>query len=615
MKSRTEYPRPQFVRKDWLCLNGTWDFRFEDQSDWQDIQVPFVFQSEKSGIGTNRMCDNVVYKRNVQIPKEWKGKRIRLHFGAVDYQCRVYINGKMAGRHTGGNIGFSFDITELLNWEEEELVVEVHDPCTDETIPRGKQYWMEQPDSIWYTRSTGIWQPVWLEPLSEIFIRDVKFTPDIDRGTVQVDYRLSGLDRTDRETTLRIAVSMKGEQAANVTVWQVKKEGSLTLSLYENRIFRTANHNGGWCWSPESPNLFDVSFVLEKEGEILDLVNTYFGMRKVETRNGMLYLNNRPYIPKLVLDQGYWEGGLMTAERDEDFKQDILLAKEMGFNGCRKHQKSEDPRFLYWADVLGYLVWGEIGACAQYSRCSVNRTMQEWSEAVDRDYNHPCIMAWVVLNESWGVPFIRTDKSQQAHSLALYYHVKSLDSTRLVIGNDGWEMTKTDICAIHNYNHGEAGETEKQERFRESLVTLESILYAMPAGRQVYAEGFSYGGEPVMLTEFGGIAFGKETKMRKKAEKKIEKEWGYTNVKTGEEFLKVYARLLSVIQDSEVLSGYCYTQLTDVEQEVNGLLTTDRTPKVDVEKIREINEKIEKYLLGKNVRNFPCQSIHKTENV
>ena len=160
MKSRTEYPRPQFVRKDWLCLNGTWDFRFEDQSDWQDIQVPFVFQSEKSGIGTNRMCDNVVYKRNVQIPKEWKGKRIRLHFGAVDYQCRVYINGKMAGRHTGGNIGFSFDITELLNWEEEELVVEVHDPCTDETIPRGKQYWMEQPDSIWYTRSTGIWQPV-----------------------------------------------------------------------------------------------------------------------------------------------------------------------------------------------------------------------------------------------------------------------------------------------------------------------------------------------------------------------------------------------------------------------------------------------------------------------
>ena len=584
MKSRTEYPRPQFVRKDWLCLNDIWDFRFGDQADWQDIQVPFVFQSKSSGIGTDRMCDNVVYRRRVQIPGEWKGQRIRIHFGAVDYQCRVYVNGNMAGCHTGGNIGFSFDITGLLNWEEEEVLVEVHDPCTDETIPRGKQSWTEQPDSIWYTRSTGIWQPVWLEPLPQISIRDVKFTSDIDRGMVQMDYRLS---ESSMETALHIRVSMKGEQVADVIVQQVKAEGSLTLSLYENQIFRTANHDSGWCWSPESPNLFDVSLLLEKEGKTIDQVDTYFGMRKVETKNGMLYLNNRPYIPKLVLDQGYWKDSLMTAEKDEDFKQDILLAKEMGFNGCRKHQKSEDPRFLYWADVLGYLVWGEIGACAQYSRRSVNRTMKEWSEAVNRDYNHPCIMAWVVLNESWGVPFIRTDKCQQAHSLALYYHVKSLDPTRLVVGNDGWEMTKTDICAVHHYSHGEEGETAKQSRFQESLKTLENILHAMPAGRQVYAEGFSYNGEPVMLTEFGGISFQKET----------EDEWGYTSVKSGEEFINVYARLLSAIQDSEVLSGYCYTQLADVEQEVNGLLTADRIPKVEVEKIRELNLEIEKYLL------------------
>lgn len=245
MKSRTEYPRPQFVRKDWLCLNDIWDFRFGDQSDWQDIQVPFVFQSKSSGIGTDRMCDNVIYRRKVRIPEEWKGKKIRLHFGAVDYQCRVYVNGNMAGCHTGGNIGFSFDITKLLNWEEEELLVEVHDPCKDETIPRGKQSWMEQPESIWYTRTTGIWQSVWLEPLSEISIRDAKFTSDLDRGTVQIDYRLTA---SSMETALHIRVSMKGEQVADVIVQQVKAEGSLTLSLYENQIFRTANHDGGW-WS------------------------------------------------------------------------------------------------------------------------------------------------------------------------------------------------------------------------------------------------------------------------------------------------------------------------------------------------------------------------------
>ncbi len=584
MISRTEYPRPQFIRKDWLCLNGTWDFRFEDEPDWQDIQVPFVFQCKKSGIGTNQMCDNVIYKKKIHVPEAWSGKKIRIHFGAVDYKCRVFVNGKMAGRHTGGSVGFSFDITDLLNWTEEELLVEVHDPCTDETIPRGKQYWMENPDSIWYTRSTGIWQPVWLEPVPESHIRDVKFTSDIDKGTVQIDYRLS---KTTADTSLKIQVSMKGEPAADVTVGHVKPDGSLTLSLFENRIFRTANHDGGWCWSPESPNLFDVTLILEKEGRIVDQADTYFGMRKIEAKNGMVYLNNRPYIPRLILDQGYWKNSLMTAEEDEDFKKDILLAKDMGFNGCRKHQKCEDPRFLYWADRLGYLVWGEIGACAQYSRCSVNRTIQEWSEAVDRDYNHPCIMAWVVLNESWGVPFIRTDASQQAHSLALYYHVKSLDPTRLIIGNDGWEMTKTDICAVHNYCHGEEEETEKQERFRESLATRENILHAMPAGRQIYADGFAYCGEPVMLTEFGGISF----------QEGSGNEWGYTNVKTGDEFLKVYSRLLDAIQNSDVLSGYCYTQLTDVEQEVNGLLTAERLPKADINKIKEMNLKIEKYLL------------------
>lgn len=344
------------------------------------------------------------------------------------------------------------------------------------------------------------------------------------------------------------------------------------------------NHDGGWCWSPESPNLFDVKAVLTKEGETLDQVSAYFGMRKIEQKNGMVYLNNRPYYQKLILDQGYWPGSLMTAQDEQDFVKDIEMAKAMGFNGCRKHQKAEDPVFLYHADRIGFLVWSEISACASYSLEASQRTVTEWGEAIQRDYNHPCIVAWVVLNESWGVPNICFDKRQQAHSLALYYNAKSMDTTRLVISNDGWEITKTDICAIHNYAHGEQSEPVKQEIFRRSLSTKEDILKAQPAGRQIYADGFCHQGEPVLLTEFGGLAYAKDR----------EKGWGYTTIENEEEFLEVYGRILKDIADSEILFGFCYTQLCDVEQEVNGLLTYDRKYKIAPEKIKAINDSVRK---------------------
>lgn len=575
---RTEYPRPQLVRKEWKNLNGSWDFLFAGEAQWRKIEVPFAYQAQLSGIGTNKMYDDMTYKRSMKIPKEWKQRRILLHFGAVDYCCQVFVNGRLAGEHTGGNIGFSFDITHLLNWEE-ELVVEVNNPCTEETIPRGKQYWLEEPEDIWYVRTSGIWQTVWLEPLDDIHLIDVKYTGDVDRGTVLVEYECS---REELVGEIGIRIEMDEKLVADTVIHGIKKEGSICLDLLGDHIFSMANHGQGWCWTPETPKLFNVKIQIRQKDFVTDEVNSYFGLRKIEARNGKVYLNNRPYIQKLVLDQGYFREGLLTAPTDEVLRKDIELSKSMGFNGCRKHQKSEDPRFLYWADHLGYLVWEEIGACARFSRKSAERTMVEWTQAIYRDYNHPCIVAWVVLNESWGVPQIGSDERQQAHAMALYYHVKSLDNTRFVVNNDGWEMTKTDICAIHNYNHGSREEKEKQVYFKESLSTKDNLLTAQPAGRPIYVQGYSYQGEPIMLTEYGGVSY----------QTKHGGEWGYTSVADEAEYLETYARMIEAIKGSDVLFGYCYTQLTDVEQEVNGLLTYDREYKADPEKIKELNDSV-----------------------
>lgn len=583
---RSEYPRPEFKRNEWMSLNGPWKFQFPGENE-RTIEVPFVFQSELSGIGDNRMCDFVSYRRSFRVPAEWKEKRILVHFGAVDYACTVSVNGRQAGRHVGGNTSFALDITELLSWQEEEIRVDVWDPCADETIPRGKQYWRAEPESIWYTRSTGIWQSVFLEPVSPLHISSLNFTPDIDGGKVEAEIKVKGLSGKTEDVSVDLQISFQEEVVYQGKIKLLESYGRVEISLFDRHIFRTMNHDGGWCWSPETPNLFQVRAVLsEGEGEA-DRVESYFGMRKIEKKDGMIYLNNRPYYQKLILDQGYWPGGLMTAPAEEDYVRDIEMAKAMGFNGCRKHQKAEDPVFLYYADKMGFLVWSEIGACASYSTEASQRTMCEWSEAVQRDYNHPCIVAWVVLNESWGVPNIRFDKKQQAHSLALYYNVHSMDSTRLVVSNDGWEMTKTDICAIHNYAHGEKDEPQNQAVFRKSLADRENLLKSQPAGRQIYADGYAYAGEPILLTEFGGLAYRKDA----------EKGWGYTTMDNEEEFLDTYARILGDVGDSEAIFGFCYTQLCDVEQEVNGLLTYDRKYKIDPEQIKRINDKAEKRYL------------------
>lgn len=592
MTVRAEYPRPQLVREKWLNLNGEWDFAFDDQNigvkeKWfqsevsfdKKITVPFAYQSKLSGIHETSFHDHIWYRHEFTVPSDWTGQSVVLHFGAVDYRAWVYVNGQYVGFHEGGHVAFSFDITNQLNWGNETVVVRVEDPSTDETIPRGKQFWMEKSDGIWYTRTTGIWQTVWLEPLNETNLSKLRLTPDVDRGDVLVEFEVLG-DFLDKKVD--IDISFQGKVVASDTIELYESYNKRSINIYNRQIFRTSFHHVGWNWSPENPNLFDIKVTLREADsqEKIDEIDSYFGMRKVHIENGMVYLNNRPYYQKLVLDQGYWPEGLLTAPTDEALKKDIELALEMGFNGCRKHQKVEDPRFLYWADKLGFLVWGECAASPSYSEDAAARLTKEWIEIIERDYNHPSIVAWVPVNESWGVPFIKFNKQQQHHSQAMYHLIHSLDTSRLVISNDGWELTQTDICAVHNYNHGSDAEKTKYQDFKESLSTKDEILTSKPAGRGIYADGFEHQGEPILLTEFGGIGF------------KVGEDsgWGYTSVKNEEEFITDYRRVLEAVYASKILHGYCYTQLTDVEQEINGLLTYNREPKCELSVIKEIND-------------------------
>lgn len=589
MAKRNEYPRPQFVREAWINLNGTWQFGFDDDNagladKWFEtgktlpsrIEVPFAYQSPLSGIHDTSFHDWVWYKRNFRVKEDWKGKRIWLHFGAVDYRAWVYVNGKYVGMHEGGHTPFGFDITGELTWQDEQITVRVEDPSTDETIPRGKQFWEEKSAGIWYTRTTGIWQTVWLEAVDPVHLDKVRYFPDIDRGDVAVELEFAG---PAAGAELEVEITFQGRKLVQDRITIANRYVKRSYNLFGHEIFRTGYHHQGWTWSPEHPNLFDAAFTLRKEGRTADTVRSYFGMRKVHAENGMVYLNNKPYYQRLVLDQGYWPEGLLTAPSDDDLRKDIELAKAMGFNGCRKHQKTEDPRFLYWADKLGFIVWGECASSPSYSSDAAARLTKEWIEIVERDFNHPSILVWVPLNESWGVPHIRSDARQQHHSLAMYSLIHSLDPTRLVISNDGWEMTRTDICAVHNYNHGLPEEEAKYLEFKRSLATKEQILQSRPSHRSLYAEGFSHRGEPVLLTEFGGIAY----------KTGAESGWGYTSVGSAEELIREYRRVLEAVYESRILNGFCYTQLTDVEQEINGLLTYDRKPKCDPGEIRKIN--------------------------
>lgn len=564
---RPEYPRPDFQREKWLPLNGEWDFSFDEPIFDQKILVPFACETKLSGIHDTSFHNAVWYRRSFSLPEPMHDRQILLHFGAVDYTCRLWVNDQFIREHTGGQCGFSADITDALNASGENVIVlEARDDPADLEMPRGKQYWKPESESIFYTRTTGIWQSVWLEAVSPMHLCSCRITPLFDERSVRFSYALSA---APQHVTLTAEITFRGKTAGAVSVTPTSARGAFDWQIDQSAL-SAWNYQEDLVWTPEQPNLFDVTFRILEHGCEVDAVQSYFGMRKVSIQNGQFLLNNRPYYQKLVLDQGYWPESLLTAPSDEAFIRDIELTKAMGFNGVRKHQKVEDPRYLYHADRMGLLVWGEIGAAYLYSEQYADRIYREWLDVLRRDYNHPCIVVWTPLNESWGVQEIETDPRQQAHSEAMVAITKSMDTTRLVVDNDGWEHTNGDLLTIHDYS-------PSGEILRAHLGSMDAILALRPAQRALFVGRHAYAGQPILLSEFGGVKFVPGTE--------AQHSWGYCEADSCAAFAGKLRELFDAVRACPLVDGYCYTQLTDVETEQNGLLTYDRTPKLPLETI------------------------------
>ncbi|MCH4887028.1 glycoside hydrolase family 2 [Acidaminobacter sp. JC074] len=569
MLPRSEYPRPQFQRNHFTCLNGDWDFKFDDNNmglkeKWyldteydMNIVVPFAYQSKLSGIHDTSVHDVVWYKRSFKLKDL---KRTILHFGAVDYRADVWINGQHVCMHEGGHIGFEVDITDYIK-EENILVVRAGDDARALDLPRGKQYWKDQSESIFYTRTTGIWQPVWLEQVPDTYLKSVYMTPDLDNKSIEVEFLTNGDMDIEVEISFEGTVYVKDRVSVHNKSKRTFHLSDTKLAEWRQPIFLE--------WTPENPKLIDITFSYKD-----DYIKSYFALRKVSAENGKVLLNNLDYYQKLLLDQGYWPDGILTAPTDEDFIKDIMLCKEMGFNGVRKHQKVEDPRFLYHADRLGFLVWSEAANAMTFTRDGAEKFTKEWMEIIKRDYNHPCIISWVPFNESWGVDFIKTNKDQQAFATSLYYLTKTFDQTRFVISNDGWDHTISDLFTIHDYQGN-------KDILKKSYDNIDDVLNFKPAKRSLYAPSWSYNGQPMIISEFGGIAYQKDDT----------EGWGYTNAVDDDDFIKRVEAVITGLQEANHVNGYCYTQITDVEQEINGLLTYDRKPKVALNLIKAINDR------------------------
>jgi beta-galactosidase/beta-glucuronidase len=576
--ARGLHPRPQMQRAKWLALDGEWEFAFDDDARWNDpsavvfdrtIRVPYPPESEASGVNDRGFHRVVWYRKRMRFPREYAGEKVLLHFGAVDYQARVWVNGRRLIKHRGGHTPFYMDITAVLDGSEMlEIVVRASDDPHDLAKPRGKQDWLAQPHEIWYPRTTGIWQTVWIEPVPRCRIERISWIPQLEHWEMGLAVEVIG--HLESNMTIRARLH-HGDQLLADDRYQLTHN----LELVRSIAFADPgidDHRNHLLWSPSHPTLIEAEIELWSGERRLDAVWSYTALRSFGVQGDRFMLNGRPFYLKMVLDQGYWPHTSMAPPDAAALRRDVELASTLGFNGVRKHQKLEDPRWLFYCDLLGLIVWAEMPSPYRFTPLAVERLVSEWMEALRRDSSHPCIAAWVPLNESWGVPDLTTNPAHRDYVRALYHLTKTLDASRPVVGNDGWEHVATDIITIHDYA---SNPVVLRERYASSESVERVLERQQPGGRALILPGFTVSKHPVVLSEFGGIALLDEG----------ERGWGYSRVRNSEDFIVAYEGLLRAAYACNGIAGFCYTQLYDTFQEKNGLCTMEREPKASIERI------------------------------
>ncbi|WP_260320188.1 glycoside hydrolase family 2 protein [Peribacillus simplex] len=570
---RPEYPRPQLVRPDWVNLNGEWAFEIDHgksgkERNWfnanqkftHKINVPFCPESRLSGIEYTDFMAAVWYKRSFTIPSSWNDKRILLHFGAVDYDTEVWVNGQSVGTHRGGYTPFSFDITTYIQSGTNIVTVCAEDDVRSGLQPRGKQCDSYNSWGCDYTRTTGIWQTVWVECVPRAgYISSVKISPDLANECVHVEAKING--ESNRSWSFTSAVAYEQKQVGSQQAVVSGQRARVTIPISDIH-----------AWEPGNAHLYDLHLTLLYDDQKVDEVQSYFGLRSVALDGMAFKINDKSVFQRLVLDQGFYPDGIYTAPTDEDLRNDIELSMKLGFNGARLHEKVFEPRFLYWADKLGYLVWGEYANWLFdiTTATGLERVLPEWMEAMERDINHPSIIGWCPFNETWD----KNGTKQNDEVVRIVYNVtKQLDPTRPVIDASGFYHVSTDIFDVHDYDQNPETFKKRYEPMREG-----GNVHVPFPDRQRYE------GQPYFVSEFGGIWWDPLAKN--------EKSWGYgERPSTEEEFFTRYEGLVSVLLDNPNIFGFCYTQLYDVEQETNGLYTYDRKIKFEQSVIQNINSR------------------------
>lgn len=573
------HPRPQCRRPGWRSLDGAWQFALDpearfghpDEVGWaRTIEVPFAPETARSGVGEAGFFLVCWYRRAVVPPALDPDERLLLHFGAVDHAATVWIDGAPAATHEGGYTPFTVDLTPYVRGEAAlEVAVRAYDDPHDLAKPRGKQDWLREPHSIWYPRTSGIWQTVWIERVPALAIGGLSWASNLTRWEVDAGIVLCG--RMQPDLRVRLVLRAGDQLLADDTYQVIRPEVYRRIGLADPGIDDARNH---LLWSPDSPTLIAARVeLLAGDGRCLDAVDSYTAIRTIGVEGDRVVLNGRPIELRMVLDQGYWPETGLTAPDDAALRRDVELAKAMGFNGVRKHQKIESPRWLYWADRLGLMVWEEMPSAYRFTRPSVARLTREWIDVIRRDESHPCIVAWVPFNESWGVPNLPDNPAERHYVEALYHLTRTLDPTRPVIGNDGWESVATDIIGIHDY------ETDPEAfAARYDSPELRAELHQQRFGGRVLILPNRRGDHPLVLSEFGGIALSGE-----------EGTWGYARSQSPRQLERRLAALFAAVRSQGLFAGYCYTQFADTYQEANGLLHADRTPKIPIERIAALN--------------------------